>query len=144
MFFEETAYEKVDYKYRHFCSSPSCGLRTPFGDLDPNQHWCLTAPSHSLKQCWLIISKVWWHLSRWWHFTCLSMHKDIKSKTTDTDRASLTRHISLCSMQSFGNMGASRITTENVSFFPLWWSLWQRLRALIRISIPTTLKFNHG
>ena len=47
-------------------------------------------------------------------------------------------------MQSFGNIGASRITTENASFFPLWWSLWQRLRALIRIFILTILKFNHG
>ena len=24
---------------------------------------CLTAPSHNLNQCWLIISKVWWHSS---------------------------------------------------------------------------------
>ena len=24
---------------------------------------CLTAPSHYLNQCWLIISKVWWHSS---------------------------------------------------------------------------------
>ena len=71
----------------------------------------------------------------------LSMDKDIESETTDIDRASLTRHISLFSMQSFGNIGASHITTNNASFFLLWWSLWQRLRALIRISIPTTLKF---
>ena len=46
------------------------------------------------------------------------MHKDIKSKTTNIDRASLTRHISLFSTQSFGNIGASHITTENASFFP--------------------------
>ena len=25
--------------------------------------WCLTAPSHYLNQCWLIISKVLWHSS---------------------------------------------------------------------------------
>ena len=25
--------------------------------------WCLTAPSHHLNQCWLIISKVLWHSS---------------------------------------------------------------------------------
>ena len=25
--------------------------------------WCLTVPSHYLKQCWLIISKVQWHPS---------------------------------------------------------------------------------
>ena len=25
--------------------------------------WCLTAPSHYLKQCWLLISKVQWHSS---------------------------------------------------------------------------------
>ena len=34
-----------------------------------NQHWfrlmarCLTAPSHYLKQCWLVISKTEWHSS---------------------------------------------------------------------------------
>ena len=47
------------------------------------------------------------------------MRKDIKTKTTDIDRASPTRHISVSSMQSFGNIGVSRITTENASFFPL-------------------------
>ena len=36
------------------------------------------------------------------------------------------------------------ITTENVSLFPLWWSLWQRLCALIGIAMTTHVKFNHG
>ena len=42
------------------------GLVTPFGDIDLGQYWltqvmacCLTALSHYLNQCWLIISKVW-------------------------------------------------------------------------------------
>ena len=53
----------------------------------------------------------------------LSMHKRIKPKTTDIDRASLNRHISPFSMQWFGNISASRITTENDSSFPWLWSL---------------------
>ena len=40
-----------------------CGLVTPYGDRDLGQHCqvmacCLTAPSHYLNQCWLIISEV--------------------------------------------------------------------------------------
>ena len=31
--------------------------------LAPVMACCLTAPSHYLHQCWLIISKVWWHSS---------------------------------------------------------------------------------
>ena len=41
-----------------------CGLVTPYGDRDLGQHWIrkwLTAPSHYLNQCWLIISVVQWH-----------------------------------------------------------------------------------
>ena len=43
-----------------------CGLVTPYGDIDLGQHWprmacCLTAPSHYLNQCWLIISEVLRH-----------------------------------------------------------------------------------
>ena len=47
----------------------------PYGNIDLWQHrsmstlaqvmaCCLTAPSHSLIQCWLIISKVQWHSSK--------------------------------------------------------------------------------
>ena len=35
---------------------------TPYGTGDLGQHW-LREPSHYLNQCWLIISKVQWHLS---------------------------------------------------------------------------------
>ena len=44
-----------------------CGLMTPYGDRDLAQTLaqaiacCLTAPSHYLNQCWLIISEVQWH-----------------------------------------------------------------------------------
>ena len=31
--------------------------------LAPVMAWCLTAPSHYLNQCWLIITKVEWHSS---------------------------------------------------------------------------------
>ena len=40
------------------------GLKTPYGDIDlgqRHQDLCLTAPSHYLNQCWLIISEVKWH-----------------------------------------------------------------------------------
>ena len=39
-----------------------CGLVTPYGDIDLDQHW-LTAPSHYLNQCWVIISAVQWYSS---------------------------------------------------------------------------------
>ena len=42
-----------------------CGLLSPYCEIDLGQHWlrqwvvyCLTAPSHQLSQCWLIIDKV--------------------------------------------------------------------------------------
>ena len=40
-----------------------CGLVMPYGDRDLGQHWlrCLTATSHYLNQCWLIISDVQWY-----------------------------------------------------------------------------------
>ena len=47
-----------------------CGLVTPYGDkrsgstLAQVTACCLTAPSHYLNQCWLIISKVLWHSSK--------------------------------------------------------------------------------
>ena len=46
----------------------SCRLVTPYSDrsgstLILEMAWWLTAPSHYLKQCWLIISKFHWHLS---------------------------------------------------------------------------------
>ena len=47
-----------------------CGLVTPFGDMELGQHLlqvmacCLTAPSHYLNQCWLIITEALWHSSR--------------------------------------------------------------------------------
>ena len=42
------------------------GLVTPYGDrsgstLAQVMAWCLTAPSHYLNQCWLIINEVHWH-----------------------------------------------------------------------------------
>ena len=43
-----------------------CGLVTPCGDRELGQHWfrwCLTAPSHYLNQCWLIMHLVLWHPS---------------------------------------------------------------------------------
>ena len=43
-----------------------CGLMTPYGDISgPTlaqvMDWHLMAPSHYLKQCWLIIIEVLWH-----------------------------------------------------------------------------------
>ena len=43
-----------------------CGLVMPYGDRSGSKlaqvmACCLTAPSHYLNQCWLIISKVQWH-----------------------------------------------------------------------------------
>ena len=50
-----------------------CGLVTPYGIIQLDQHWfwqygfvlvmacCLTAPSHYLNWCWLVISEVFWH-----------------------------------------------------------------------------------
>ena len=43
-----------------------CGRMTPYGDLEVGPIWsqvmacCLTAPSHYLNQCWLIISEIQW------------------------------------------------------------------------------------
>ena len=42
-----------------------CGLVMPHGNRSGStlvqvMACCLTAPSHYLKQCWLIISEVWW------------------------------------------------------------------------------------
>ena len=42
--------EGVIYKYLHQYKLLGC--------------WCLTAPSHYLNQCWLIINKVQWYLSK--------------------------------------------------------------------------------
>ena len=39
-----------------------CGLVTPYGDIDLDQHW-LAAPSHYLNQCWVIISSAQWYSS---------------------------------------------------------------------------------
>ena len=36
---------------------------------------CLTAPSHSLNQCWLIISKVLWHSSLSWEYLKVPVSK---------------------------------------------------------------------
>ena len=44
----------------HQCELTHCGLVTPHGDIDLGQHCCLTAPSHYLNPCWLVISKVQW------------------------------------------------------------------------------------
>ena len=60
----------------------SCLWVNSLGPSDAIWHWkswstlvqvmacCLTAPSHYLNQCWLIINKVWWHSS-------LKPHKDL-------------------------------------------------------------------
>ena len=49
--------------------------------------WCLTAPSHYLNQCWLIISNVQWHSSEGnftrgtpaiIHQNCLQIHNSIQ------------------------------------------------------------------
>ena len=52
--------------YSPICSLTHCGLVTPYGDksgstLAQVMACCLTAPSHYLNQCWLIISEVQWH-----------------------------------------------------------------------------------
>ena len=50
-----------------FCPLTHWGLSTPYGDkrsgsmLAQVMACCLTAPSHYLNQCWLIISKIQWH-----------------------------------------------------------------------------------
>ena len=46
-----------------------CGQVTPYGDtawstLAQVMAWCLTAPSHYLNQCWLIVSTDQWCLSK--------------------------------------------------------------------------------
>ena len=51
--------------WRWSWSLTHCGLVTPYGDINLAQviACCLTAPSHYLNQCWLIISKDLWHSS---------------------------------------------------------------------------------
>ena len=48
-----------------YISSTHCGLLTSYGNTDLVQvmAWCLTAPSHYLNQCWLLISGVLWNPS---------------------------------------------------------------------------------
>ena len=56
-----------------------CGLVTPYGNRDLDQHWlwqvmvcCLTAPSHYLNQCWHHqegpVAFIWWHYHKIWRY----------------------------------------------------------------------------
>ena len=47
---------------------------------------CLTAPSHYLNQCWLVISKVLWHWSEWRHQAITWTNVDLSSvRSCDID-----------------------------------------------------------
>ena len=43
--------------------SDAISRHRPGSTLAQVMAWCLTAPSHYLNQCWLIVSKVQWHSS---------------------------------------------------------------------------------
>ena len=61
----------LEKKISNWCLSARFNSLWPSNAIDLGQHWlrktvmacCLTAPSHYLNQCWLIISKVQWHSS---------------------------------------------------------------------------------
>ena len=60
--------EKCQTFHPGFNELTHCGLATPYGKRSGStlahvMVCCLTAPSHYLNQCWLIISKVLWHSS---------------------------------------------------------------------------------
>ena len=64
---EEVLLNIICKKFLYIALLTRCGLVTPYGDrsgsaLAQVMACCLTAPSHYLKQCWLIISQDLWHL----------------------------------------------------------------------------------
>ena len=71
----KTMYLKMaSAKWHPFCLGlyvlTHCGLVTPYGTMRTRSvlaqvmAYCLTAPSHYLNQCWLIIGEVPWHSSQ--------------------------------------------------------------------------------
>ena len=58
----DTVLSKIFIKIVYIMVLTNCGLVTPYGNEGLGQH-CLTAPSHYLNQCWLIVNKFPWHSS---------------------------------------------------------------------------------
>ena len=134
-----------------------CGLVTPYCDMDlvnigSGNGFCLTAQSHYLNQCWLVISKIHWHSSEGIFIReishpsitkfCLKIPSNLPGDNEQIKKHAtyliLLYHVYVCAVVS-AHMQVLLIQCTNIDFRICWcnvfflWCLrftWERVNSL--------------